>query len=183
MTLLILGLLLWILPHWMKRLAPNLRATMGDQKAKLFVSVTSFAGIGLMILGYQGAAVVDLWNPPAFMRHINNLLMLIAVFCFAISLSKGALRAKIRHPMLGGVKAWATAHLLVNGDLASIVLFGGMLVWAIVSVITINRSGPWANRPAAGPVRNDIIAFGISIIVMGGIGYIHGLIGPAAFGG
>ena len=64
-----------------------------------------------------------------------------------------------------------------------IILFGGMLVWAVVSVITINRAGPWANRPAAGPMRNDIIAFGVSIIVMGGIGYVHGLVGPSVFGG
>ena len=85
--------------------------------------------------------------------------------------------------MLVGVKTWALAHLLVNGDLASVVLFGGMLAWAVVEVILINRANRAWVRPAPGPVTGDIVHVVGALILMGGIIWLHGWLGYPAVGG
>jgi uncharacterized membrane protein len=108
------------------------------------------------------------------MRHVNNTLMLIAVVLVNLGASRGVMRTWLRHPMLTAVKVWALAHLLVKGDLASIILFGGILGWAVFDVIMINRMEPAWVRPAAGPVRNDVIYVVASVAVLALIVAIHG---------
>ncbi|MEN8936191.1 MAG: NnrU family protein, partial [Planktotalea arctica] len=139
MTLLIAGLILWTVTHYFKRLMPAQRAAMGA-KGRGPIAVLIVVSLLMMIFGYRWAEFISVWSPPSFFTHINNLLMLIAFFVFGMSATTGRLRGKMRHPMLLAVKIWAVAHLLVNGDLASIILFGGMLAWAVGSVILINRS-------------------------------------------
>ena len=156
MTLLILGLILFSGSHLCKRLVQDRRAAMGD-KAKGLVALVSLAGIVLMVIGYRAAPYIEVWSPPAFLTHVNNLLMLVAVFLLGVGYSSGVVRTKLRHPMLGAVKVWALAHLLVNGDLAGIVLFGWMLAWAVISLILINKAERVWVRPEIGPLRNDLI--------------------------
>lgn len=182
MTLLILGLVLWYLSHLMKRVAPGLRAAPGDLPGKGIVALLAILSLYLMVKGFRAADVVVLWTPPAFLTHVNNLLMLVAVFLVSLGFSRGALRTRIRHPMLNAVKTWAIAHLLVNGDLASVVLFGGLFVWALVDLILINRQEPVWNRPAPGPVRNDLIHGVIALGVFGAIGWVHDWLGYWPFG-
>ena len=182
MTLLILGLALWTAAHLFKRLAPGPRAALGEMPGKMLVTVAALLAIVLMVKGFRGADVVTVWSPPDFLTHVNNLLMLLAVFLLGLGYSKGVLRARMRHPMLGAVKTWAFAHLLVNGDLAGIVLFGGMLAWAVVSLILINRQEPVWNRPAPGPVRNDVIYAVVSLVVFAVITFIHNWLGVSPFG-
>lgn len=176
MIWLILGVLIWAYSHLMKRVTPGFRASLGDGAGKGVATVLSLIGLGLMIWGYRAADVVQLWNPPAFLRHINNLLMLIAVALLFMQANRGVMRTWMRHPMLASVKAWAVAHLLVNGDLASVILFGGMLAWAVVDVILINRMQPEWQRPAPGPVRNDLIYLVVILVVFAGIAALHGWI-------
>ena len=156
MTLLILGLLLWTAAHYFKRLFPDQRAALGNP-GKGMVALAIFVGVLLMVLGYRSADFIAVWTPPAFMVHLNNLLMLGAVWMFATSQSPGAKlwpATRIRHPMLISAKIWAVAHLLVNGDLAAILLFGGLLAWAVGEVILINRAEPdWTPPPVAEPAR------------------------------
>lgn len=182
MTLLIVGLALWYVSHLMKRLAPGLRAALGDMPGKLVVTVLSFLSLYLMVKGFRGAEFVAVWTPPAFMTHINNLLMLVAVFLVNVGYSKGVVRARMRHPMLTAVKTWAIAHLLVNGDLASIVLFGGILAWAVIDLVLINRQEPVWNRPAPGPVKNDVIYGLAALVLFGLITWIHNWLGYWPFG-
>ncbi len=181
MILLILGLLLWWASHLFKRLAPDARARMGDA-GKGVVAVASLAAIVLMVIGYRSADVAVLWNPPAFLTHINNLLMILAIYLFVSSGAKAWITTKIRHPQLTAVKAWAVAHLLVNGDVVSMVLFGGMLGWAVVSVILINRAtGVW--EPEHGlPVKNEVQAVIGTAVVLAVIGFIHNWLGYWPFG-
>jgi uncharacterized membrane protein len=181
MTLLILGLILWIVPHWLKRLAPDLRASMGA-RGRGVISILLFIGLGLMIYGYRQAEVVNIWYPPAFLVHFNNLLMVVAVAVFAMAHTKGRLRGKMRHPMLVSVKIWAIAHLLVNGDLASIILFGGMLVWAVVSVILINRAEDWT-RPEPGDKGRDWLFAVITVVTFARIIGVHIALGVHPFPG
>lgn len=182
MTLLILGVVLWAASHLLKRLAPGLRVAMGVSGGKMVVAVAAIAAIYLMAVGYRSADVVVLWTPPAFMTHINNLLMIVAVVLFNLGYSRGVMRTRMRHPMLGAVKVWALAHLLVNGDLASVILFGSMLAWAVLDLILINRQVPGWVRPAAGPVRNDVIYLVASAGVFAGIAWIHTYLGYWPFG-
>jgi uncharacterized membrane protein len=180
MTLLVIGVLLWIGAHWFKRLAPNARANLGD-KGRGIVAILIVVSLILMIIGYRQADVIPVWNPPSFLTHINNLLMAVAIVIFATGHTKGRLRGRIRHPMLISVKTWAIAHLLVNGDLASIILFGGMLFWAVVSVIMINKSDTWI-RPEpgeGGTLKFALISVAMFAVIIG----IHMALGVRPFPG
>ena len=98
---------------------PSIRIILG-QPGRIIVALAILASIILMIFGYRSALLL-LSDPPAFLVHLNSLLMLIAFAVFAVSHTKGRFRGLLRHPMLHSVQIWAVAHLLVNGDLASII--------------------------------------------------------------
>jgi uncharacterized membrane protein len=189
MTLIVLGLALWWGAHLFKRLAPARRAAMGDA-GKGLVTVLVLASVVLMVIGYggsdwlgiEGAAQVDLWYPPAFLTHVNNLLMLLAVYLYAASGMKTRITRVIRHPQLTAVKTWAVAHLLVNGDLASVVLFGGLLAWAVVSVILINRAVPRGPLPEPASVGKEIGAVVGAVVVFGAIAWLHNWLGVWPYG-
>lgn len=181
MLLIVLGVALWSGAHFLKRLAPDLREKMGPA-GKGVVAVGILAGLVLMVIGYRGAEQVDLWYPPAFMVHINNTLMLLAVYLYAASGMKTAITRVIRHPQLTAVKTWAIAHLLVNGDLAAVLLFGGILAWAVVSVILINRAQRDWVRPAPVPASREVMAVVGAVVVLVVIMLVHNWFGVQPWG-
>ncbi|MEQ8294665.1 MAG: NnrU family protein [Roseovarius sp.] len=181
MIWLILGVLLWTLAHLFKRIAPGPRASMGDG-GKGAVAVSLLVAIVLMVIGYRMAEGAFFWGRTPMTAGINNLLMLVAVYLFAASGMKTAVARKMRHPMLAGVKTWALAHLLVNGDVPSFVLFGGLLAWAVIEVIVINRSEPEWVPPEPAPARKEIMAVVGTVVVFGVIALIHGWLGYPVFG-
>ena len=181
MILLVLGLALWWAAHLFKRIAPGPRLAMGEA-GKGVVAVALVASVVLMVIGYRGADVVPLWEPPAFLRHVNNLLMLLAFYLFAASGMKTRITGLIRHPQLTGFKTWAVAHLLVNGDAASVVLFGGLLAWAVVAVIVINRTTPRPAPPPPASLGNEIGALVGAWLVLGAVGGLHAWLGYNPFG-
>lgn len=179
--LLILGVLLWSGAHFFKRLAPARRAAMGDS-GKGLVALLLVASLVLMVFGYRWAPVDQIWPLSNGSVHLNNALMLLVFYLFAASGMKTAVTRFVRHPQLWAVRLWAVAHLLVNGDLASLILFGGLFAWAQIEVYLINRDAPlWDKNPPA-PIGKEIGAVVGAIVVMGVVGWIHGLIGPAVFG-
>lgn len=182
MTLLILGLILWIAAHFFKRAMPDARARMGD-KGKGLMALIMGAGIVLMVIGYRSTGEVYIWSPPSWGIHVTDLLMLISVFLLGLGNSKSRLRGVTRHPMLAGVRAWAAAHLLVNGDLASIVLFGGMFAWATAEVFVLNRAEPDWVRPEPGNLAGDIKLGVISIVLFAAIAGVHYWLGYPVFPG
>lgn len=174
--LLILGVALWWAAHLFKRIMPAQRAAMGNA-GRGAVALALIASIVLMVLGFRATPYVEIWTPPAFMVHINNLLMLTAIWMMSPAGQKGRVLNKVRHPMLAGFRAFAVAHLLVNGDLASIILFGGLFLWGLVEVIVINRSEPdWTPGPA-GTLAKDGIFLVASVVLMVVIGHIHNWLG------
>ncbi len=180
MALLALGIFLWWAAHLFKRVAPGVRGPMGDSgKGKVALAIA--ASLVLMTVGYRSSESFDLWLAPEFFRHINNLAVLIAIFMMSPAPKKGVLLNGMRHPMLVGFILWAAAHLLVNSDPASILLFGGLGAWAIVEIIVINRAEPEWTRPEKGSIAKDGMFFVASIVLMGVIGMIHGLVGPSPF--
>ncbi|RJL05947.1 hypothetical protein D3P06_05205 [Paracoccus aestuarii] len=183
MLILILGVALWWAAHLFKRMAPANRAAMGDDRAKGMVTGLLVLSIILMVIGYRGASGAFFWGPHPALVGINNLLVLIAVYLFAASGMKTRVTAHTRHPMLWGFALWAFAHLLVNGDVPSFVLFGGLLAWALVEMVVINRASPWRRPTGPFPARKEAMAVAGAVIVTLVIGVIHGWIGPWPFGG
>lgn len=181
MIYLFLGLILWTAAHLFKRLAPGPRAAMGDA-GKGMVALGILGGVVLMVIGYRMADGPVFWGRHPAMAGINNLLMLLSVYMFAASGMKTGLARNMRHPMLISVKIWALAHLLVNGDLASVILFGGLMAWAVTEVIVINKAEPDWTRPAPVPVTKEIIAIVAALVVYGAIAGVHYWLGYPVFG-
>ena len=178
---LILGVALWSVPHLFKRLFPARRAEMGEA-GKGIVGVSVLAGIVLMVLGWRMADPIWLWVGPPFLTHINNLLVLVGFYLFAVSGLQTNLAHRIRHPQLSGFKAWAVAHLLVVGTVQGVILFGGLLAWAVVSVILINRAGRDWTPPPPAPAWKEGAAVVTALVLTAVVGWIHGWLGPWPFG-
>ncbi|MEL6466148.1 MAG: NnrU family protein [Pseudomonadota bacterium] len=176
------GLALWWAAHLFKRVAPARRASLGDP-GKGAVALGIGAGIILMVIGYRGVDFVPVWQPPSFTIHINNLLMLIAIYLLSPAPKRGNLVSGMRHPMLTGFSIWAIAHLLVNGDLASVILFGGLLAWAILTARIINAAEPDWQRGPEGTLAKDAMFFLGSFVVLGLIGMVHNWLGVWPFPG
>lgn len=160
MTILILGLVLFLGPHafTMARIPrADLISRFGEKPYKLGYTALSILGFVLMVYGfwlYRSEGMIPVWNPPAWMRHLAILLMLPAFIALAAANPRPSrIKAAIKHPMLLGVKIWATAHLLANGDLGSILLFGGFLAWAVAARISLKRrrDEPAHKLPGAAP--------------------------------
>ena len=182
MTLLILGLALWIVAHWFKRMAPGLRGQLGD-KGKGLVAFALVASVVLMVIGYRGADVIPVYDPMPGMGHANNALMLISIYLYAVGGTKGLLYPVMRHPMLWGTVIWAGAHLLVNGDLASIILFGGIGLWALITIPLINRAQSWTPPANGRGIKGDAMALVGSVVLIGVAAWIHAWLGHPIFAG
>ncbi|MBT2130556.1 NnrU family protein [Aliiroseovarius lamellibrachiae] len=181
MTILILGLALWYAGHFWKRAWPEKHAALGD-KAKGISALIIVTGIVLMVVGHSSMDSYDLWSYPSFLKHINNLAILFAIYFMSPGPSKGAIFYKMRHPMLTGMIIWALAHVAVNPDPASMMLFGGLTVWSVIEMRVINRAEPnWTPIPK-GSIAKDAMFLFASLILLAVIGYIHSLIGPNPFG-
>lgn len=168
MIVLILGLVLFLGVHafTMRRTSRDaLVARLGDARYKLAYTVVSGIGLVLIIYGfglYRRTGWVDVWTPPVWTRHLALLLVWPAFVCFVAAYVPSRIRTALKHPMLAGVKLWATAHLLANGDLGSILLFGSFLAWAVAARISLKRR-PGATIPPApaSPVGD------VAVIVVG----------------
>ncbi|QXT40464.1 NnrU family protein [Gymnodinialimonas ceratoperidinii] len=179
--LLIAGVALWSGAHLWKRVAPASRARLGD-KGRGIVALLSIAAIVLMVIGYRGAYGPVWWGRSPALVGINNLLMIFAFYLFAAAGAKTWITGKIKNPQLTAFKIWAVAHLLVNGDLASFVLFGGLLAWAVVEVIVLKRHGePWT-PPHPVPVRKEITTVVATIVVVIVVMGLHYALGAQPWG-
>jgi uncharacterized membrane protein len=168
----ILGLLLFFAAHVFttKREArAQAVARLGEGSYKIIYSLVSLAGLALIIWGfahYRATGWIDVWYPPKALKHIALALMLPAVIMVVASYLRGRIYTTLKHPMLAGVKLWATAHLLANGDLGSIILFGSFLGWAVFDRISLKRRGDAGGPPIpVGGVTNDLLAVAIGIVV------------------
>lgn len=155
MTILLLGIVLFIGTHMIRVVAPGFRSSMvarfGENGWKGVHSVASIVSLVVLIYGWRQAPVVDIWFPPAGMAHLTVTLMLIASICLVAGLlPAGHIATKTKHPMVLSVKIWALSHLLANGDLASILLFGSFLAWGVIVRIALKRrqrAGALVARP------------------------------------
>ena len=164
MTLLILGLVLLIGGHCitlMRGLRARLIARFGEGTYKGVYSLVALAGLVLTVWGfgaYRAGGYIEVWSPPRGMSHLTLTLMLPAMILLAVFLlPAGRMKSAVQHPMLAMIKVWALAHLLANGDLGSILLFGSFLVYAVAARIAVKRRGT-PPLPARGWTHNDALA-------------------------
>ncbi|MEM7500289.1 MAG: NnrU family protein [Pseudomonadota bacterium] len=186
-VVLLIGLAVWFASHLAKPMGLPYRQAIaekaGENAAKGAMLALTLAAVGLMIWGYKGAGFVNVWFPPTWTVHLNNLLMIVAIVVFFAGAFKGHVASWIRHPQLTGFKIWAVAHLLVNGDLASIILFGGLLAWAVVALIMINKRDGKGPKPAPEGLKPNLIHAGVSVVAFLLITGIHNWAGVYPFAG
>ena len=163
MTLLIIGIILFLGVHLLPALSDSRRSLidqMGEEGYRALFSVLSLIGFVLIVWGFANAPVIQVWSPPNWTRYVAMVMMVPVFILLIAAYVPGQIKAKVKHPFLVAIKTWALAHLIANGDLASIVLFGSFLAYAVFDRIALKH------RPAAGhmalaetgPVRNDVIA-------------------------
>ncbi len=182
MIWLILGVALWWAAHLFKRVAPGARAKLGDEKGKGPVAIALLISVALMVVGYRMADGAFFWGRSPALVGVNNLLMLAAFYLFAAAGMKTRVSRMMRHPQLTGFSLWAAGHLLVNGDVPSLVLFGGLLVWALVEMAVINRAVPDWTPPDPVPAKKEIMALVGGIVVFAVVALIHAWLGYNPFG-
>ena len=181
MGILILGLVLFIGIHTVTTLRPTRAAIIGrigEGPYKGLYSVVALAGLLLIVWGfslYRGAGYIQVWHPPWALFHpISLALLWFALVALAAAYAPASrIKSILRHPMLVGVKAWALSHLLVNGDLGSMVLFGSLLAWAVYDRIAVKRRGDPGPPPVASWGRNDAIVVAIGTIAYFAILWLH----------
>lgn len=193
MLLLIAGLILFLGTHSVRMLKPGLREDMiakrGDMAYKGLYSVASLIGLVVLILGYSQTRSAEqyIWVPPAAMAHIAALLTLIAFVLLAAAYVPGnRIKAAVGHPMVLGVKVWAFAHLLANGRLGDMILFGAFLIWAIVNYVRSRKADRTEGivRSSQQSIARDsmTIAFGVGAWLVFAMWAHVRLIGVSPFG-
>jgi uncharacterized membrane protein len=171
LTVMILGLILFFGVHTLttqRTARARVIGSLGEGGYKIGYSLASAAGLALIVWGfanYRATGWIDVWYPPTFMKHITVGLMLPAVIMVVASYIRGRIYTTLKHPMLTGIKLGAAAHLLANGDLGSIVLFGSFLAWAVFDRITLKRRTDGGGPPiAVGGPGNDLIAIAVGVV-------------------
>ena len=177
MILLFIGVLLTALMHLVAAvpsLKAKLKARVGERAYGPLFGIASLAGIAIIVLGWRASDFVHVYDPPEWGRHANFLLTLIAFICLGIFIFRGRLRQKLRFPMAFAAIFWATGHLLANGDLASIILFGGFLAYALAHLAIGLANGV---RPSP-EVRagHNLLSVLIGIALYGVMVQIHGAV-------
>jgi uncharacterized membrane protein len=184
LAVMILGLALFLGVHVLptqRQVRGRLLAATGEGIYKLVYAVVSVLGIVLIAWGfahYRAAGMIDVWEGSVSSRmlvtlkHITIALMLPAVILVVAAYLRGHIYKAVKHPMLAGVKLWAAAHLLANGDLGSIILFGSFLGWAVFDRISLKRRSDAGGPPIpVGGWGNDMIAVAVGIVVYLALGF------------
>jgi uncharacterized membrane protein len=190
MSTMIVGLLIFLGVHSIAIVAPAWRdataARLGMPGWKGLYSVVSLVGFWLMLQGYATARLEPtlVWVPPTGLRHVAALLMLPVFPLLLATYLPGRIRSAARHPMLAAVKFWALAHLVSNGMLADIVLFGSLLAWAVVDRISLKRRAPRPAPAAPATPWNDVLAVALGLALYAGfvMNWHHRLFGVSPFG-
>ena len=167
----ILGLALFLGVHALttqRELRARLIASAGEGGYKIGYSLVSALGLVLIVWGfahYRATGMWEVWTPPKALKHVTVALMLPAVILVVAAYIRGRIYTALKHPMLAGVKLWAAAHLIANGDLGGIILFGSFLGWAVFDRISLkHRADSGAPPIPVGGPGNDLIAVAVGFV-------------------
>jgi len=174
----ILGLVLFFGVHTLttqREVRARVIAFSGGGGYKIGYSLVSALGLVLIVWGfahYRATGMWEIWTPPTALKHLAVALMLPAVILVVASYIRGRIYTRLKHPMLTGIKLWAAAHLLANGDLGSIILFGSFLGWAVFDRISLkHRTDSGAPPIPVGGPGNDLIAVAVGIVAYLALGF------------
>ena len=177
MKLLISGFFIWSMVHFIPSVAPRVKQKwiklLGETGYKLSFAVLMLSAIALIIFGWRSSVPSLLYTLPPITRHFAMFLVLLAFILFGASNYPTRIKTFIRHPQLTGVLVWATAHLIINGDSRSLLLFGGMGVWAILEMIFINRRESEWIKPGPPGWAREIRGLVISLVVFAVVVMAH----------
>lgn len=180
MTTLIIGIVIFLGVHTLasfRETRARLIEQLGFQRYKLIYSLFALTGLGLIIYGfhaYRAAGLIQVWEPPHWARHLAMPLVWIAFVAIASRRAPPSrIRGMLRHPMLVAIKSWAAAHLLVNGDLGGMILFGSFLAWAVYDRISVKRRGDTGAERLSSFTRGDAIALGVGTGLYVAILFLH----------
>ena len=177
MLLLTLGVVLFAFVHFVPSFTPAIKENalnrLGEGGYKGFFSLLLLVSFGLMIFGWRSAEPAMIYNPPMALHKIALALLAFAFLLMVVSSRNSRLRLVIRHPQLTGVALWGFCHLLLNGDNRSLVLFGGMLLWAVIEIVAINkREGVWIKTPPPS-WGSEVVTVAIAAVTVAVVVYIH----------
>ena len=177
MALLIAGVLLWSITHFFPAAAPDARASLagrfGEGPYKGLFALDIILALVLIVFGWKTATPTAIYAPPLFGSPVPSILLVIAIVLFVTSKTPNNIKRYIRHPQLSSVIFWGIGHLLTNGDSRSLVLFGGLTIWAALQIVfTNNRDGQW-KKPNSVPLIKDIITVIVAVAVFAGLLYFH----------
>ena len=187
----ILGLVLFFGVHTLttqREVRARVIAFSGGGGYKIGYSLVSALGLVLIVWGfahYRATGMWEIWTPPTALKHLTAALMLPAVILVVASYIRGRIYTRLKHPMLTGIKLWAAAHLLANGDLGSIILFGSFLGWAVFDRISLkHRADSGAPPIPVGGPSNDLIAVAVGLVAYLALGFAFHpvVIGVPVFG-
>ena len=171
LAIMILGLVLFLGVHTLttqRDLRARMIASTGEGVYKAGYALVSLLGLVLIVRGfahYRSEGLIELWTPPRALKHLTMALMLPAVILVVAAYIRGRIYMAVKHPMLSGVKLWAAAHLIANGDLGGIILFGSFLGWAVFDRISLKRRADAGAPPIpVGGAGNDLIAVAVGIV-------------------
>jgi uncharacterized membrane protein len=177
MELLVLGVALWWIAHIQKSLGAPLRAkaidAVGGNAWQGIVSLLLVSSLVLMVMGWRAAAPSLVYAAPAWGRMVATPLVLLALYLFVASTQPSNVKRLLRHPQLTGLAVWALAHLLSNGDNRSLVLFGGLGLWALVEMPLINRRDGPRETPEALPMAADVKLVVAAVVAFGVLYFVH----------
>lgn len=179
MAMLIAGLVLFLGIHTLTTLREPRAALIGrigEGPYKGLFSLVAAAGLVLIVWGfgrYRADGYIPVWDPPFALRHLTLTLMWFSFVALAAAgAPAGKIKGMLHHPMLVGVKIWALAHLLANGDLGSLILFGSFLAWAVYDRIAVKRRGD-PGAPRSGFTAGDAIALVVGTVAYGAMFWLH----------
>jgi uncharacterized membrane protein len=174
MTLLVSGVLIWAIVHLMPAFSPSFRQSLIDKLGpKLYrglFALAILASLGLIVIGWQSTPEEYLYALPPGTKTVMFVLICVALIIIGAAFHPSSIKRVIRHPMLTGVFIWAAAHLLVNGTVRAVVLFGGLGLWAVLEIILINRrDGAYEKPPRPGfseELRGTFISAGVLLLLL-----------------
>lgn len=170
MTFLALGILLWAGAHLSTTLRMGFRQTLieklDENKYKGLFSLVLLTSLALIVFGWRSTDSLHVYDPPLWNSPVMIFFMWAAVFLMIASSAPSNVKRLIRHPQLTGVIVWAGAHLLANGDNRSLLLFGGLGLWAVLEIVLINRRDGAREKPDAVPFTRDLMVLVLSAVVV-----------------
>lgn len=183
MILLILGLSIFVVVHFIPEFIGRnyFVEKMGEAAYKGIYSLLSIIGFVLIVYGKGDSDFVEVWTPPVWTRHLTMLMVLVAMLLLSVSQIPNNFKRIIKHPMLLGVTIWGVAHLFTNGDLASMILFGGFVVFSVIKMLTIEKHKPYV-KPKSVKSYWNLVSIVVGFMIYGlAVGFHRSIAGVPLF--